>query len=254
MSQEADEVINSLLLNKVPRYWAVESPSINKTLAAWIQNLCSRADFFQLWTNASATPILWLAAFSFPKGLITACLQSELRRTKLDMSSSVHADASSSCSHSKTLSSFTMSLVITDVFFGDETLPVATDHRFYAYGLCLEQGSWDIEKRLLVPPIRGQIWAAMPIVIMQPMLVSKQPGHCHNIISKQDSLPQPHESYLCPLYQSATRRGGTSSSGQSSNLVLCTLLPASEAPSTWILRGTAMSLDTYVSDDNLQLK
>eukprot|EP00291_Cryptomonas_curvata_P026119 CAMPEP_0172167740 /NCGR_PEP_ID=MMETSP1050-20130122/9744_1 /TAXON_ID=233186 /ORGANISM="Cryptomonas curvata, Strain CCAP979/52" /LENGTH=509 /DNA_ID=CAMNT_0012838573 /DNA_START=722 /DNA_END=2251 /DNA_ORIENTATION=- len=250
MSLELDEIVNSLLLNKVPRCWAVELPSTNKTLTAWIKNLCNRTDFFQRWSNASATPILWLAAFSFPKGLVTACLQSELRMTALDMSSSVKDDAS--CSHSKTLSSFTMSLVITDVFFGDDTLPVSTDHRFYAYGLCLEQGSWDLKKRLLVAPIRGQIWAAMPIVIMQPLLVSKQSGHCHAIVTKRDSIPQQPESYLCPLYQSAARRSGTSSSGQSSNLVLCTLLPTSEPPSTWILRGTAMSLDSYDSDDNLK--
>jgi dynein heavy chain len=247
MSSELDEVINSLRLNKIPRHWAAELPPTNKTLTAWIQNLCNRADFFQQWLNASATPILWLAAFSFPKGLMTACLQSELRRTAFDVSSSVQDDAS--CSHSKTLSSFTLSLDITDVFYGDERFPDAIDNRFYAYGLCLEQGSWDLEKKLLVAPIRGRIWAEMPIVILQPLLVSKQAGNCRTIISMQDSLPQPPESYLCPLYQSAARRGATSSSGQSSNLVLCTLLPASEPSATWILRGTAMSLDHHDSDD-----
>ena len=233
-----ETIMTSLLTNRIPRTWMAESYPTTKSFSAWFADFDLRCQFFRQWANMSSDvmPILWISAFFSPKSLITACLQKELRRMYHISSGPLHLQRA-------TLSSLAMIFKITDEYFSDCESLSPSNTKTLCYGIFLDQGYWDPEEKVLSDPIRGQIFSPMPMIVLHAVLLD---DNCTNLDQYFQTWPTASlgsRNYVCPLYQSSSRRGGKSTSGLSSNHILYSPLPSKVPVQVWILRGTAMILE-----------
>lgn len=91
-------------------------------------------------------------------------------------------------------------------------------------GLWLEGARWQNE--CLTESNRGVMYSPLPIVHLMPV---------------QD-YTAPDCTYDCPLYKTSARAGALSTTGQSTNFVLCVDLPVREGTDRdhWVLQGVAL--------------
>lgn len=97
-------------------------------------------------------------------------------------------------------------------------------------GLWLEGAQWQNE--CLTESSCGVMYSPLPVMHLMPV---------------QDYVA-PESSYDCPLYKTSARAGALSTTGQSTNFVLCVDLPIREGTDRdhWVLQGVALlcMLDT----------
>lgn len=99
-------------------------------------------------------------------------------------------------------------------------------------GLWIDGGRWDSTAGCLQESQPGVMRAPLPVVHFKPV----------------QSYEPPAEQYQCPLYKTSERAGVLSTTGQSTNFVLCVSLPVARGTGTdfWVLQGVALlcQLDT----------
>lgn len=93
-------------------------------------------------------------------------------------------------------------------------------------GLWIDGGRWDTAAACLQESQPGVMFAQLPVVHFKPV---------HN-------YEPPTTEYQCPLYKTSERAGVLSTTGQSTNFVLCVSLPVAAGTSTdfWVLQGVAL--------------
>jgi dynein heavy chain len=93
-------------------------------------------------------------------------------------------------------------------------------------GLWVDGARWDLDAMCLVESKPGVMWSPLPVVHFKPV---------------QDCEPPPSE-YQCPLYKTSVRAGVLSTTGQSTNFVLCVSLPVKAGTKSdfWVLQGVAL--------------
>lgn len=205
MSQELEDMSNSLFNNQVPNIWAkVAYPSL-KPLAAWVSDLVMRMEFIQNWVANGLPKVYWISGFFFPQAFLTGTLQNYAR--------------------SKIISIDTIS-------FGFEILSVKADEidsapqdGCYIRGLFIEGARWDKKKQQLGESKPKELYSVMPIIWLQPSVNRQQPTS---------------GIYVCPVYKTLTRAGTLSTTGHSTNFVFSVELPSDERQTHWIKRGVAM--------------
>jgi dynein heavy chain len=105
ISKTCENMINSFLVQKVPKEWELNAYASLKPLASWLKNLFKRTKFFSCWcrtmivyvetalaTNSLPTALsrdpfsIWMSGFIFPQGLLAAISQNYARkyRTSID--------------------------------------------------------------------------------------------------------------------------------------------------------------------------
>lgn len=109
----------------------------------------------------------------------------------------------------------------------------------YVDGLWLEGAHWDADARCLAASEPGVMCAPLPVVHFTPAA----------------NYTPPADEYACPLYKTSARVGVLSTTGCSTNFVLCVSLPvggqdnrssSSSRPSdggavdAWVLQGVAL--------------
>jgi dynein heavy chain len=96
----------------------------------------------------------------------------------------------------------------------------------YVDGLWLEGARWDAEAGCLAESQPGVMSAPLPIVHFKPAI----------------NYTQPADEYQCPLYKTSARAGVLSTTGCSTNFVLCVSLPcpAGKDVDAWVLQGVAL--------------
>lgn len=113
-----------------------------------------------------------------------------------------------------------------------EKVIAAPEDGIYIHGLWIDGAKWDIHSRCLVDSDPGVMVSPLPVIHFQPA-VNYEP---------------PAAQYQCPLYKTSSRAGVLSTTGQSTNFVLCVSLPVEPGTSTdhWVLQGVALlcMLDT----------
>lgn len=94
------------------------------------------------------------------------------------------------------------------------------------YGLFIDNARWNRETETLDESEPGVMLAPLPIVHFKPCQGYKPPS----------------TSYECPLYKTSVRAGVLSTTGQSTNFVLCVSLPmrADTNSDFWVLQGVAL--------------
>ena len=93
--------------------------------------------------------------------------------------------------------------------------------------MMLEGAKWDLEKRMVVESVVGEMYTPLPVIHFIPAVGHVIPDTC----------------YACPVYKTAERKGVLSTTGMSTNFVVAVELPSSVQPDRWILAGVAALLN-----------
>lgn len=96
----------------------------------------------------------------------------------------------------------------------------------YIDGLWLEGAQWDAAGACLAESQPGVMTAPLPVVHFKPAT----------------QYTPPAAEYHCPLYKTSARAGLLSTTGSSTNFILCVSLPcpAGKDVDSWVLQGVAL--------------
>lgn len=67
MSPKLEEMMDSMLFDKVPTTWQKLSYPSLKGLESWVDDLCERVAFIRQWLEHGPPPSYWLSSFFFPQ-------------------------------------------------------------------------------------------------------------------------------------------------------------------------------------------
>ncbi|XP_034941913.1 dynein heavy chain 6, axonemal [Chelonus insularis] len=221
MSDELENIFNSLLNNQVPKQWHNLNvyPSL-KSLGSWIRDLELRTSFIKTWLINVEPTSFWISGFSFPQGFITSILQTHARKYNIP------------------IDLLKLDYVVMKVVLNQEVIQTENNKKnsilypglmtpsngVFVHGLYLDAGKWDFESMTLIDAAIGEINPQLPVINIIPVL----------------NLPTDDNRYICPLYKTAIRAGVLSTTGHSTNFVTPILLPSSREQAYWILKGTAL--------------
>ena len=104
-----------------------------------------------------------------------------------------------------------------------DDIPEGPDDGVYIYGLYLEGARFDQETGLMSESLPGVMYNLLPVIHFQPAVNHKQ-------------FPN---TYACPVYKTAVRKGVLSTTGMSTNYVVPVELPTDKPEQKWILAGVA---------------
>lgn len=209
MSGELEGVYSSMLNNQVPEAWARYAYPSLKPLASWVADYHARIAFMRSWLQLGTPRCFWLPGFFFPQGFMTGVLQMHARKYSIPID---------------TLS-FGFAVTTHDA---PEQVPAqeVPEDGILIHGLWVDGARWDRNRAVLDDSEPGAMYAPLPIIHFKP---------------EQDYEP-PAAEYQCPLYKTSVRAGVLSTTGQSTNFVLCVSLPMRPGSSSdyWILQGVAL--------------
>jgi dynein heavy chain len=199
LSAECDEVLNSLLLNKIPISWAKTSYPSHKPLGSWFQDLILRIQFIRNWLMYGHPTCFWISGLFFPQGFITGVLQNHARETKIPVSD------------------IKFKHTVLDKYEQDIIKPPNVG--VYIYGLYLEASSWDLGKGLLVDQKPGEMSFMMPVIWLETVKENIEVKDDDNEDEDEDDENKIYY-FSCNVFKTLKRTGIISASGSSNNHVI----------------------------------
>ena len=216
MSAVLDNVYFSLVNNQVPQLWTSNAYPSLKPLYSWVKDLGTRVEFMKKWVKGGNPTKYMLPYFFFPQGFLTAVLQTYSRKNKTAIDKL----------------KFEFKVVDPEK---DSTEEPPEAGGVFIDGLYLEGARWDRKRRSLADQQEGVMYDDMLPIAFSPVEIRELTGKETKKALKAAVV------YHCPLYKTTVRAGELSTTGQSTNYVLSISLPTTDfAPSTWVLRGTAL--------------
>eukprot|EP01038_Epipyxis_sp_PR26KG_P006339 gene6339-8727_t len=205
MSSDLDAMYTSFMNNQLPAIWERVSFASLKSLGSWMRDLIFRVSFMRLWLQKGQPAAFPLPVFFFPQGFMTASLQTYARR---------HMEAIDGLS-------FEFEILMTP----PEEIVTAPEDGVIVYGLYLEGARFDQNIGKVVESTPGKMYDLLPAIHFKPAVGHKQAPN----------------TYACPVYKTAVRKGVLSTTGMSTNYVVPVELPIFEEESEqkWILAGVA---------------
>lgn len=104
-----------------------------------------------------------------------------------------------------------------------EEITTGPEDGVYLYGLYLEGARFDQATQLMTESEPGKMYDLLPAIHFKPAIDHKQAPN----------------TYLCPVYKTAVRKGVLSTTGMSTNYVVPVELPSDMVEQKWILAGVA---------------
>lgn len=207
MTAELDDMFNAQFSNQVPSVWTkngIGYPSL-KPLISWFEDMIQRVDFFRDWIENGQPISYWASSMYFPQGFLTSVLQGYSRSNMIPVDQ------------------------LSFEFFPQDTndpttLKAAPKKGIYIHGLFIDGADWDLKEGLMCDQEFGTVYVRAPII---------------NFVPWENKLPNP-DKYAIPIYKTSVRAGTLSTTGHSTNFVLCMEVDTQEPPSFWVLRGAAM--------------
>jgi len=237
ITKSLEEVAQSLLQNKVPTLWKMCSFKSCKNLSAWIVNLKKRVSFITRWIeclmlgNPTILPYpraIWLPAFFYPQGILTAILQNHSRKIgqsvdllsyQFEITSTqwISQDANSDCN-----------VQPNNISFKKNENP--NQDGVLVFGLFLDGAFWDSNNNTLSKCSMGRRVCPLPEIHFIPKCNASS-------TEVTDKL-----TYECPLYQTSKRRNDQLNAYD--NFVVELNLPTNIPSGEWVLSGVAALCQT----------
>ncbi len=205
MSDDLEQMANSLFDGQVPGIWTAKSFNSLKPLSAWTQELKNRLDFINKWIDFGTPNHYWLPGFFFPQAFFTGIMQNFARKTTIP------------------IDKISFNPIIVDDVPINEDLQRPEDGCLI-HGLFLEGGRWDFEKHHLTQSRPKELFTDFPMVHLMP---------------EADRVEPTEGIYLCPIYKVVSRKGTLMTTGHSTNFVMYIELATKDHPRIWTRAGLA---------------
>ncbi|CAL4173863.1 unnamed protein product, partial [Meganyctiphanes norvegica] len=171
MTQEMEELSQSLFLDQVPEKWANRAYASTSGLTSWYANLLLRIKELELWTaDFQVPPSVWLGGFFNPQSFLTAIMQATARKVELPLDH--------------------MCLQCDVTKKSKEEFSTPPREGANIHGLFLEGASWDWEQGCLVDSRLQELHPMMPVIYIKSI--------------SQDKL-EVRNQYESPLYKTRRR-------------------------------------------------
>eukprot|EP00945_MAST-04E_sp_MAST-4E-sp1_P004103 g4103.t1 len=222
MSEELENMGNSLVNGLVPKLWtAVSYPSL-KPVGGWVSDFLMRLDFINLWVKENSPVVYWVSGFFFTQSFLTGTRQNYARATGIAID----------------LLSYDFQVMA----IGEE-LPDKPPRGAYISGLFLQGAKWDGGAD---GSAGGDERKTGGLVDSDPRVLFMEMPQIWLIVEETLKIQDRHV-YVCPTYKTSARQGMLSTTGASTNFVMMIDIPMTETNSQndWIKAGVAMlcSLD-----------
>ncbi|XP_026815944.1 dynein heavy chain 7, axonemal-like [Rhopalosiphum maidis] len=204
ISNELEELCQSIINGKLPSTWARNSYPSLKPLGSYVKDFLQRMAFLQKWYDNDAPKLFWLSGFYFTQAFLTGTQQNFARKYKIP------------------IDLLTFDYKILKKSMATDVEPV---DGVYVYGLYLDGARWSDRKAVLKESKPKQLFCAMPLIHLLP---------------STRSIARPIAVYMCPMYKTAERRGTLSTTGHSTNFVIAMSVPIDGSPEHWTMRGVAL--------------
>jgi len=229
MSRELETMYQAFILQKTPENWAKLCYVSLKPLAAWCTDLFTRVAEMDVWLKNGPPNLFWIAGMYFPQGFMTAVLQQHSRRTRIPIDTlAFQCEVKSDV--------FNSPLCPAAMMFAD---PVEKDYAIPSvgvnmYGLFMQGARWNRDKVCIEDSLQGEMFSSMPIIWLEPLVPAV-------LKPANDKISQKAGCYRCPMYKTTTRAGTLSTTGHSTNYVVCLdVNHGGQGEEKWTNAGVAM--------------
>jgi len=229
MSSELEEMYQAFLLQKTPGNWERLCYVSLKPLASWCEDLFERIAEMDVWMKNGPPNLFWLAGMFFPQGFMTSVLQRHSRNTAIAIDTLAFQCEVRTEVHNSPLCPAAMKF--DDSVSKDFAGPAIGVN---VYGLFLQGARWNREKICIEDSLPGELFCPMPIIWLEPLVPEV-------LKPANDKISQKEGCYRCPMYKTSTRAGTLSTTGHSTNYVVCLDIPHGGAgEDKWVCCGVAM--------------
>eukprot|EP00002_Diphylleia_rotans_P017763 TRINITY_DN3442_c0_g1_i2.p1 TRINITY_DN3442_c0_g1~~TRINITY_DN3442_c0_g1_i2.p1 ORF type:complete len:3137 (-),score=716.67 TRINITY_DN3442_c0_g1_i2:70-9480(-) len=204
MSNELDDLANSIYIGQLTHSWRKLAPDTQKTLGNWMLHFERRYKQYVSWIDDGEPLVMWLSGLHIPEAYLTALVQMTCRKNVWPLDRS------------------TLYTRVTK-YTKPEEIPEKLTSGCYVTGLYLEGAAWDLKNCRLVAQKPKELVVELPIMQVIPVEMSK--------LKLQNTL-------RTPVYTTQNRR-----SAMGVGLVFEADLNTAEHPSHWILQGVCLTLN-----------
>jgi dynein heavy chain len=200
MNEQLVQVMNALFDARVPPAWEAISWP-SSSLGFWFSDVVARHAQYSAWLDSGRPDVFWMSGFFNPQAFVTSMLQETARAPQNQGKWSIDA--------------LQIRTELLRAERGDITAPPLEG--VYIHGLYLEGAAWDRKQSRLIDAAPKAVHVPLPVVHLSAIGMSGG----RNL-----------RNFLCPVYRTPQRTDLT--------YIMSIDLRTDDAPSKWILRGTAV--------------
>jgi len=204
MSDQLDQLGDSLFNGFLPSLWRKLLPNTEKALGSWMNHYIRRYEQYDRWINEGEPAVIWLSGLHIPESYLTALVQTTCRKRGWPLDKS------------------TLYTVVTEYTSSDGLEPLESG--CFVQGLYLEGAAWDFDNRQLRTQDPKVLVVDLPIMRVIPVEASKL---------------KLHNTFRTPVYVTQARKNA-----MGVGLVFEADLATEEHTSHWVLQGVALCLNT----------